>query len=55
MHHALSGTITTAQAIIIAVGKPFMAKLADVLGRGEAFGVVAMLYVIGYVRGPWRC
>lgn len=38
------------QAIIIAVGKPFMAKLADVVGRGEAFLVVAVLYVVGYVR-----
>jgi hypothetical protein len=30
LEHSLSGTISTAQAIIIAVGKPFMAKLADV-------------------------
>ena len=28
--HSLSGTLGTAQAIIIAVGKPLMAKLADV-------------------------
>lgn len=28
--HSLSGTLTTAQAIIIAVGKPLMAKLSDV-------------------------
>lgn len=49
MNHSLSGTITTSQAIVIAVGKPFMAKLADVVGRGEAFLVVALLYVAGYV------
>lgn len=30
LEHSLSGTITTAQGIIIAVGKPLMAKLADV-------------------------
>lgn len=48
-HHSSAGTIATVQAIIIAVGKPFMAKLADVVGRGEAFLVVAVLYVVGYV------
>lgn len=30
MEHSVAGTITTAQAIIIAIGKPLMAKLADV-------------------------
>lgn len=30
LKHSLSGTISTTQAIIIAVGKPLMAKLADV-------------------------
>lgn len=30
LEHSLSGTLGTAQAIIIAVGKPLMAKLADV-------------------------
>lgn len=30
LEHSLSGTIGTVQAIIIAVGKPLMAKLADV-------------------------
>ena len=30
LEHSLSGTISTAQAIIIAVGNPLMAKLADV-------------------------
>ena len=30
LKHSLSGTLTTAQAIILAVGKPLMAKLADV-------------------------
>ncbi|KLT45268.1 MFS general substrate transporter [Cutaneotrichosporon oleaginosum] len=48
-HHSSAGTIGTVQAIIIAVGKPFMAKIADVCGRGEAFLVVATLYLIGYL------
>jgi len=30
LEHSVAGTITTAQAIIIAIGKPLMAKLADV-------------------------
>ena len=36
--------------IIIACGKPLMAKLADVFGRGETYIFVAVLYAIGYVR-----
>ena len=63
LEHSVAGTITTAQAIIIAIGKPLMAKLADVyvpllgsadnrFGRGETFIVVAILYVIGYVCVP---
>lgn len=36
-------------AIIIAVGKPFMGKLADFLGRGETYVVVALLYMVGYI------
>lgn len=35
LEHSLTGTVTTAGSIIIAVGKPFMAKLADYIGRGE--------------------
>ncbi|KAL7412825.1 major facilitator superfamily domain-containing protein [Mrakia frigida] len=46
--HALSGTVTTAGAIIIAVGKPFMAKLADTIGRAETYIVVTICYIIGY-------
>ena len=45
---SLSGTITTAAAIIIAVGKPFMAKLADIFGRGETYIAVTICYSIGY-------
>lgn len=35
LQHSLTGTVTTAGAIVTAVGKPFMAKLADYIGRGE--------------------
>ncbi|KAI9315575.1 major facilitator superfamily domain-containing protein [Dichotomocladium elegans] len=49
LEHSLSGTVQTAGSIIIAVGKPFMAKLADYIGRGETYIVVLLFYVIGYV------
>jgi len=49
LEHSLSGSIATAQAIIIAVGKPLMAKLADVIGRGETFIIVTVLYTVGYI------
>nr|XP_018267067.1 uncharacterized protein I303_01050 [Kwoniella dejecticola CBS 10117]OBR89225.1 hypothetical protein I303_01050 [Kwoniella dejecticola CBS 10117] len=41
--------MSTANAIIIAVGKPLMAKLADVIGRAETFVIVTVLYVVGYI------
>jgi MFS family permease len=47
--HSLLGTISTAGAIIIAVGKPLMAKLADYIGRGETFIVVTVFYCVGYI------
>lgn len=46
--NSYSGSITTSAAIIIAVGKPFMAKMADVFGRAESFVAVAALYSGGY-------
>ncbi|WWC86118.1 uncharacterized protein L201_000989 [Kwoniella dendrophila CBS 6074] len=49
LKHSVSGTISTANAIIIAVGKPLMAKLADVVGRAETFVIVTVLYTIGYI------
>ncbi|KAK6905574.1 hypothetical protein I203_106404 [Kwoniella mangroviensis CBS 8507] len=49
LKHSVSGTISTANAIIIAVGKPLMAKLADVIGRAETFVIVTVLYVVGYI------
>ncbi|KAM3581079.1 hypothetical protein VKS41_006524 [Umbelopsis sp. WA50703] len=49
LDHSLTGSVTTAGAIIIAVGKPFMAKLADYIGRGETYIVVTVFYVVGYI------
>lgn len=47
--NSLTGTVTTAAAIIIAVGKPAIAKLADVFGRAESFIIVIILYCVGYI------
>lgn len=38
----------TANAIIIAVGKPFWAKFSDAFGRGESFVGLTLFYAIGY-------
>lgn len=47
--HSLLGAIATAQAIVLAVTKPFAAKFADVLGRAEAFALSVFFYVLGYI------
>ncbi|GAA5884753.1 hypothetical protein JCM3774_005805 [Rhodotorula dairenensis] len=47
--HSLLGAIATAQAIVLAVTKPFAAKFADVLGRAEAFMLAVFFYVLGYI------
>ncbi|KAG6814897.1 hypothetical protein H0H93_011822, partial [Arthromyces matolae] len=47
--HTLISTIQVAQSIIIAVGKPIIAKIADVTSRGFAYTVVLVFYVIGYI------
>ncbi|KAF8887863.1 drug:h+ antiporter [Gymnopilus junonius] len=48
-HHSLISTIQVAQSIIIAVGKPVIAKIADVSSRGSAYFIVLVFYVIGYI------
>ncbi|CED82571.1 Predicted transporter (major facilitator superfamily) [Phaffia rhodozyma] len=48
LDHSLSGTVTTAAAIIIAVGKPAFAKFADVFGRGETYIISVVAYIVGY-------
>ncbi|KAL1694641.1 major facilitator superfamily domain-containing protein [Schizophyllum commune] len=47
--HGLLATVQTAQAIIIACGKPVVAKLADVSSRGFAYLFVLVFYVVGYI------
>ncbi|KAJ7174007.1 major facilitator superfamily domain-containing protein [Mycena crocata] len=46
--HNLLGPIQVAQGIIVAVGKPVIAKVADVGSRGTAYCGVLFFYVIGY-------
>ncbi|KXN88953.1 Siderophore iron transporter 3 [Leucoagaricus sp. SymC.cos] len=45
----VSFTIQVAQSIIVAVGKPVIAKIADVRSRGSAYEIVLIFYVIGYI------
>ncbi|GAA5993628.1 hypothetical protein JCM11641_001034 [Rhodosporidiobolus odoratus] len=47
--HSLLGAIATAQAIILAVTKPFSAKVADVFGRAEAYTLCVVFYCLGYI------
>ncbi|KAF8060651.1 drug:h+ antiporter [Lyophyllum atratum] len=47
--HSLISPIQVAQGIIIAVGKPIVAKIADVKSRGFAYIVVLLFYVVGYI------
>ncbi|KAL3458284.1 putative transporter [Aspergillus heterothallicus] len=42
-------TLNTAASIISAVGKPPIAKLSDVLGRGEAYCISITFYILSYV------
>ncbi|KAH8431890.1 uncharacterized protein LDX57_009540 [Aspergillus melleus] len=43
------GVIEIAEAIIIAVSKPFLAKICDVFSRQTAYLLILVSYVIGYV------
>ncbi|KAL5633959.1 hypothetical protein ACGC1H_005971 [Rhizoctonia solani] len=47
--HAFIGTISTAEGIITAVGKPCIAKIADLFSRPTAYTVVLIFYVVGYI------
>jgi MFS family permease len=46
--HSLISSITVAQSLIVAVGKPVIAKVADVSSRGTAYVGVLIFYVLGY-------
>ncbi|KAH7360217.1 hypothetical protein BKA65DRAFT_576813 [Rhexocercosporidium sp. MPI-PUGE-AT-0058] len=43
------GTIDIAEGIIVAVSKPFVAKICDVFSRQTACIIVLISYVLGYV------
>jgi MFS family permease len=45
----LLGIINTVEAIINAVSKPFIAKLADMTSRQTAYCFLLVLYVVGYI------
>ncbi|KAF9457293.1 drug:h+ antiporter [Collybia nuda] len=47
--HSLISPIQVAQSIIIACGKPVVAKVADVSSRGTAYAGVLIFYVVGYI------
>ncbi|KAG1814292.1 MFS general substrate transporter [Suillus subaureus] len=47
--HSLISSITVVQSLIIAVGKPVIAKIADVSSRGTAYVGVLIFYVLGYI------
>ncbi|RDB27339.1 Siderophore iron transporter 3 [Hypsizygus marmoreus] len=47
--HSLISPIQVAQSIIVAVGKPVVAKIADVSSRGSAYAFVLVFYVVGYI------
>ncbi|KAJ3991686.1 drug:h+ antiporter [Lentinula boryana] len=47
--HSLISSIQTAQSIILACGKPVIAKLADISSRGTAYVVVLLFHVTGYI------
>ncbi|KAH9912103.1 MFS general substrate transporter [Epithele typhae] len=47
--HSFISSIQVAQSIIVACGKPVIAKVADVTSRATAFIVVLLFYVTGYL------
>ncbi|KAM5343691.1 hypothetical protein ACJ41O_012228 [Fusarium nematophilum] len=48
--HSMLSTISVVQAVILAVVKPPMAKIADVFGRLEGFALSIALYALGYIQ-----
>ncbi|KAH8829259.1 major facilitator superfamily domain-containing protein [Flagelloscypha sp. PMI_526] len=48
-HHSLLSSVQTAQAVIIAVFKPVVAKFADVTSRGTTYVLALLFYVLGYI------
>ncbi|KAL5504446.1 hypothetical protein ACEPAH_8522 [Sanghuangporus vaninii] len=47
--HSLISTVGVAQSVFVAVGKPVIAKVADVTSRAYAYSGVLVFYMIGYI------
>ncbi|KAL4784991.1 major facilitator superfamily domain-containing protein [Aspergillus varians] len=48
-HLGMLATLNTAASIITAIFKPPIAKLSDVLGRGEAYVITVFFYILSYI------
>lgn len=48
--HSLLSTVLVVQSVVNAVIKPPMAKIADVVGRFEAFCISVLLFTLGYIQ-----
>ncbi|KAI9717093.1 MAG: hypothetical protein M1828_007426 [Chrysothrix sp. TS-e1954] len=48
--HSLVSTVGVISGVVLAVIKPPMAKISDVLGRLEAFAFSIFLFIIGYIQ-----
>lgn len=47
--HSSLGAVNTATAIIRAISKPFLGKLADITSRPTTYVVVLVVYIVGFV------
>jgi MFS family permease len=47
-HHAKLGAVNTASAIIRAISKPFLRKLAGITSRPTTYVVVLVVYAVGF-------
>lgn len=47
--HSSLGAVNTATAIIRAISKPFLGKLADITSRPTTYIVVLVVYIVGFV------
>ncbi|PCH36238.1 drug:h+ antiporter [Wolfiporia cocos MD-104 SS10] len=48
-HSNWYSAIQCAMSILLAIGKPFFAKITDVIGRAEAYAVCLFFYCLGYI------
>lgn len=48
--HSMVSTVLVIQGVVLSVVKPPMAKVADVFGRFEAFGLSILFYIVGFIQ-----